>query len=141
MLEVIPIGKNQTLDFMKKICFVTNGTLPVPAINGGAIEQLIEILIRENEKNHLFDFTIVGLYNKDLDIEISKYKYTSFSLKKINSTVNRLFWWKIRGALKKIIHKDYYQVLPYNRFAEKYLFMNCSLFDLIICEGAEVSIF
>lgn len=32
---------------MRKICFVTCGALPVPAIKGGAIEQLIELLINE----------------------------------------------------------------------------------------------
>ena len=38
---------------MRKICFVTCGALPVPAIKGGAIEQLIELLINENENSQI----------------------------------------------------------------------------------------
>ena len=44
---------------MRKICFVTCGALPVPAIKGGAIEQLIELLINENERTPKFEFTVV----------------------------------------------------------------------------------
>ena len=33
-----------------KIAFLTNGTSPVPATKGGAVENLIEDLLDENEK-------------------------------------------------------------------------------------------
>lgn len=36
---------------MKNICFITSGVLPVPAVKGGAIEQLIQQLCEDNEKN------------------------------------------------------------------------------------------
>ena len=35
---------------MKKIIVVNNGTLPLPAVRGGAVETLIELLIKENEE-------------------------------------------------------------------------------------------
>ena len=37
---------------MKKIIVVNNGTLPLPAVRGGAVETLIELLIKENEKRN-----------------------------------------------------------------------------------------
>lgn len=33
-----------------KVAFLTNGTSPVPATKGGAVENLIEDLLDENEK-------------------------------------------------------------------------------------------
>ena len=43
---------------MKKIIVVNNGTLPLPAVRGGAVETLIELLIKENEKRKKFLFEV-----------------------------------------------------------------------------------
>ena len=63
---------------MRKICFVTCGALPVPAIKGGAIEQLIELLINENERTPKFEFTVVECCDSKVEQEFKKYKYTHF---------------------------------------------------------------
>ena len=34
---------------MKKICLVVGNTLPVPAVMGGAVEELITMLLDQNE--------------------------------------------------------------------------------------------
>ena len=34
---------------MEKICFITTGYMPIPAVNGGAVETLVEDLIVQNE--------------------------------------------------------------------------------------------
>ena len=68
---------------MRKICFVTCGALPVPAIKGGAIEQLIELLINENERTPKFEFTVVECCDSKVEQEFKKYKYTHFG-EKIN---------------------------------------------------------
>ena len=47
-----------------KVAFLTNGTSPVPATKGGAVENLIEDLLDENEKRHGFDFTVFSLYEE-----------------------------------------------------------------------------
>ena len=49
---------------MKKIIVVNNGTLPLPAVRGGAVETLIELLIKENEKRKKFLFEVYSIYDE-----------------------------------------------------------------------------
>ena len=49
---------------MKKICIISAGALPVPAVLGGAIETIINNIIDENEKDKKLEITIVSKYNK-----------------------------------------------------------------------------
>lgn len=46
---------------MKSVCLLTPGILPVPATQGGAIETLCELLMRENEIQGLMDLTVVSI--------------------------------------------------------------------------------
>ena len=34
---------------MKNICFITQCSLPVPTVKGGAVETLVEYIINQNE--------------------------------------------------------------------------------------------
>ncbi len=63
---------------MKKVCLVLPNCLPVPAVKGGAIESLVENLIKENEKGKKIDITCVSLYDKEALEKSNKYKYTKF---------------------------------------------------------------
>ena len=47
-----------------KILMVTPGRLPVPAVGGGAVETLTELLLKYNEQYHLADITVLSLYEK-----------------------------------------------------------------------------
>ena len=62
---------------MKKIAFYTpNYSLPVPAVGGGAVEELIEILIDENEKNNKSEYVIFQpVPTKEQKLAIEKYNY------------------------------------------------------------------
>ena len=44
---------------MKKICLVTPCILPVPAVQGGAIETLVTMLVEQNEIAHKVNLIIV----------------------------------------------------------------------------------
>lgn len=44
-----------------KVAFLTVGTSPVPATKGGAVENLIEDLLDENELYHNFDFSVLSI--------------------------------------------------------------------------------
>lgn len=126
---------------MKKICFVTCGALPVPAIKGGAIEQLIELLINENERTPKFQFTIVECCDSIVEQELRKYKYTNFvQLKHPGYRENKL-WWKLRGAVRKLMRYDMPTILPFNRRVKSFLCKEGGQFDYIISEGCEADIF
>lgn len=71
---------------MKKIALITSGFAPVPAVAGGAVEELTTILINENEKYNKYYFYIFTKYDKRLETytyknsDIIQIKISKFSL-------------------------------------------------------------
>ena len=61
---------------MKKICLVVGNTLPVPAVMGGAVEELITMLLDQNEIEQKAEFIIFSRENKKAEREAKKYKYS-----------------------------------------------------------------
>lgn len=65
---------------MKKILFLTKGSLPFPPVKGGAVETLLYNLVKENEQKRLFEFTIISTVlpsNTELEqFEFTKVVYT-----------------------------------------------------------------
>ena len=44
-----------------KIAILTSGILPVPAVRGGAVENLIDFYLEYNEVHHLHDITVYSI--------------------------------------------------------------------------------
>lgn len=63
---------------MQKICLVTCGDLPVPAVQGGAVETLLQLLAEENERQVKCEFVIISRFNENAFEDSKKYKYTKF---------------------------------------------------------------
>lgn len=95
-----------------KIAILTSGILPVPAVQGGAVENLIDFYLAYNERQKLHDITVYSIKHPKtkqhpaLSSEVNHYYYidTSSIIAKILRTFYRLF------------HKDEY----YNYFIEYY---------------------
>lgn len=49
-----------------KLAIVTAGFKPVPAVRGGAVEQLVTNIVYANEENHYYDIDLYTLYDKKL---------------------------------------------------------------------------
>lgn len=80
----------------KKIAIVTTGLLPVPAIKGGAVENLIELMLEENEKEHKIDFEIFSCFNEEAFlIAKQKYPHSKFHFIKTNSVTYKMLDWFI----------------------------------------------
>ena len=63
---------------MLNVCIVMPIFFPVPAVRGGAVEQLATFLADESEKSHKINLTFISVYD-ELAIEASKkYKYSKF---------------------------------------------------------------
>ena len=61
-----------------KIAIICSQGLPVPAVKGGAIETLVEIICKENEIYRELDIDVYSIYDDDA-IESSKpYKNSKF---------------------------------------------------------------
>ena len=50
-----------------KIAIITSGILPVPAVQGGAVENLIDYALEYNNQYHLHDITVYSVYNKKVE--------------------------------------------------------------------------
>ena len=48
-----------------KIAVLTSGILPVPAVQGGAVENLIDFYLEYNDKHHLHDITVYSCNHRD----------------------------------------------------------------------------
>ena len=116
---------------MKKICILCVSDKPIPAVNGGAVETLIQNLIEENEIKHRYFFTVLTIFSDNIDY--SKYKYTKFvTIPYVVLKLNKVYW-KIVGFFKKIF--QYQLIAPVQRYWE-YVFLrrNYKEFDYIIEE-------
>ena len=49
-----------------KIAILTSGILPVPAVQGGAVENLIDFYLDYNDKNKLHDITIYSVWHPNV---------------------------------------------------------------------------
>ncbi|MFV0527240.1 MAG: glycosyltransferase [Lachnospiraceae bacterium] len=65
-----------------KIAVLTYGSAPVPATQGGAVENLIEDLLDENEVKQNLKFTVYGIYDKSAYIKSQKYEHSNFEFVK-----------------------------------------------------------
>ena len=76
-----------------KILIISPGYLPVPAINGGAVESLIDTIVNENEKQQKITITVIGINSKndnnDLILNSTIYKYIN----------NKSLLFKIKNSL------------------------------------------
>ena len=109
----------------KKIAVVTSGFLPVPATKGGAVENLIFNLIKENEKNEKFEFVVFSIYDKSAHDESSNYKNTKFHFYNPNKTIlflDKIFFFIAKNVLKKKNSQTYryiFQRLSFLNFISK----------------------
>ena len=72
---------------MKKICLVVGNTLPVPAVMGGAVEELITMLLDQNEIEQKAEFIIFSR-----EIKRQKGKQKSISIPELFIFQTILFW-------------------------------------------------
>lgn len=87
----------------KKIAIITSGFLPVPATKGGAVENLIVNLIKENEEYKDFEFCIYSIYDEEAMKESNCYKQALFDFYTPNKLI--LLLDKIIFLLAKNIFK------------------------------------
>lgn len=115
-----------------KIAILTSGILPVPAVLGGAVENLIDFYLEYNNEHKLHDITIFSVYNKKVKKHparksiVNHYEYIN-----INS-----IWFKVRAKIfeRKSRPNYYYYQMEY--FLELIIKkIKKTSFDLIILEN------
>lgn len=117
-----------------KICLILPDGFPVPAIQGGAVETLVENLVIENEKHSDFDINVISIFNELAVKESKKYKNTNFIYIKFNKGFNHLI-----DFIYKVIKKIFGIITLKNIYYLKvYFHLKKNNYDLIVIEGGDL---
>jgi glycosyltransferase involved in cell wall biosynthesis len=60
------------------MCFITNGVLPVPAVKGGAVENLVQAILDKNEEYRRFAITVLSIFDNRSETAAKTYRKTTF---------------------------------------------------------------
>lgn len=122
-----------------KLAIVTGGFLPVPATKGGAVENLIENFINENEKNNTFLINVFSEYDEKAVEESKKYKNTNVTFIKSNFIVDlcdKCVFFIAKSILKKKNSHSYRFIFKRLYFLNKVsLFLKKNDYDKVLLEN------
>lgn len=115
-----------------KIAILTSGILPVPAVQGGAVENLIDFYLDYNDRHHFHDITVYSVWHPDVT-----------KLPAMMSEVNHYYYIKHNGLwtkAKKYFYQKFHQDGYYHHSIEYFLDQTCNKlkkiqYDLIIVEN------
>ena len=87
-----------------KIAILTSGILPVPAVQGGAVENLMDFYLEHNDKHCLHDITVYSVWHPNIEkhyalkSKVNHYKY-----------IKTEGWWaKVKKNIYHILHGEEY---------------------------------
>jgi len=99
---------------MKKIAFIPCGVLPIPATKGGAVENLVQQLLDQNELYGEYEMIVYSPYEEKAQIYSKKYRFTTFVFlhmeginHKIQTILYRL-WSMVKSKLFGYDFQNYY---------------------------------
>lgn len=114
------------------IAILTSGILPVPAVQGGAVENLVDFYLKYNDRHRLHDITVYSVWHPDVDhhpalqSQVNHYRYVK---------VGRL-WDKLRKRLYHKTHgEEYYHYTIEYFLNEAIKDIRTRQFDVIILEN------
>ena len=87
-----------------KIALLTSGILPVPAVQGGAVENLTDFYLEYNNQHRLHDITIYSVWHPDVERHPA-----------LQSTVNHYVYIKVTGLWAKL-KKKWYQLTHHEEY-------------------------
>lgn len=115
-----------------RIAILTSGILPVPAVQGGAVETLVDHYLEYNDKHKLHDITVFSVYHPAvnehpaLQSDVNHYHYIDTC---------SLFG-KVRKCLHGLIHRHTYYHNSIDYYFQQALSSICQQdFDAIIIEN------
>ena len=97
-----------------KVAIVSPGYFPVPPVNGGAIESLIDLLVKENDIANNLDLTVFSMYDKSAEEIAAGYHNSKIFYIKIPQIIrffDLMIYYIVRNFLKKKKHMSYRYIL------------------------------
>lgn len=95
-----------------KLAVLTCGMLPIPAVQGGAVENLIDFYLEYNGQYHLHDITVYSVWHPD----VSKHPALQEYCNHYHYIDTSSLWAKIRRKAYGLLHRHEY----YNYYIEYY---------------------
>lgn len=119
-----------------KVAIITGGGLPVPNVRGGAVESLLTLLGKENEKKKLIDLTFFSSMDEEavnVSAEANQSKgstthYIFFSVPRIIQTLDLYIYFFAKNVMHKhdlMSYRYFLQRMWYNHKVAQY----CATFD------------
>lgn len=117
---------------MKRVAIITGGTLPLPAIKGGAIETLLQFYIDFNEKKQDFALDIYSIYDSKAMEKSKDYRFSKFKYIKISPVLDKLFFNFFRVIGKLGYHDPNFRYLYIKKVCQ---LLKNEQYDLILIES------
>lgn len=93
---------------MKKVLLITSGILPLPAVNGGAVENLTENVLRYNEQVNNYKFVSYSIDSQNINkADLKKWNNTEFRYISKNNIIKKIFY-KLRYKITNKKLPDYF---------------------------------
>ena len=88
-----------------KIAILTSGILPVPAVQGGAVENLVDFYLEYNEKYKLHDITVFSAFHPDVKKHHALHAYMNH----YEYIKTRSIWFRLCNKLfSNVLNRGYY---------------------------------
>ena len=115
-----------------KIAILTSGILPVPAVQGGAVENLIDFYLEYNQQHRLHNITVYSVWHPDVE------KYPA-----VKSDVNHYCYINTSSFIAKVFRKihqllhpnEYYNYFIEYFFEQAYKHLRKEHYDCIVLEN------
>lgn len=122
---------------MKKICVIPAGYKPIPPVNGGAVETIIQNMIELNEKYTKLNMTVLSVENKTAIKQSTIYKNTKYVYFKNNPKADKVYYWIIYKTFKKFLNIILPDYLVKKQMI-KYAYEKKDEYDWFLFEGGEI---
>lgn len=120
----------------KKVCIFTSMIYPVPAVKGGAVEGLVELLVSMNEIYNELDLTVISVYDSVAQEKASTYKHTHFIFISKDRFIDKILSKKVFIYVNKASMKFYGKTMVSMPFIKKAMkLISGKNYDRYILEG------
>lgn len=115
-----------------KIAVITSGILPIPAVQGGAVENLVDYYLEYNNLHHIHDITTYSVWHPD----VAKHESLKSPVNHYEYIKTHSLWFRLCAKIYGMLHKDCYYFYQLEYFFECVIKkILCSQYDLIILEN------
>lgn len=103
-----------------KIAILTSGILPVPAVQGGAVENLIDFYLDYNDQHHLHDITVYSIWHPNVKRHPA-----------LKSRANHYHYIHLHSLVSKFRKWVYFHLHGFEYYHHNYEFyMECAMKDI-----------